>query len=309
MTLDRCIGLRLSLSPAVSCTARCLTIEHPQSLLKEVTKTSVEAAGMGAQKNDIFRLDGKLAIVTGGNKGIGKGIARGLAAAGADILVADIAFGKTGEESDTVLGIRRDFGVKAVSVKVDVRQESDNREMVRKAVEEFGKIDILVCNAGIPSGGVLPEEMSVAKWDEIIETNLRSFFIGAREARPVMANGGGGKIISIGSMTSLMGVGPFAVYGASKGGVLQLTRGLASAWAKYGIQVNCILPGWINTELSIHAKERDPALDQRVVARTPAGRWGETADIAGVAVFLASRASDFITGAAIPVDGGYSMQG
>jgi 2-deoxy-D-gluconate 3-dehydrogenase len=106
-----------------------------------------------------------------------------------------------------------------------------------------------------------------------------------------------------------MGIGSFAVYGASKGGVLQLTRGLASAWAKYGIQVNCILPGWINTELSIRAKERDPCLESRIVTRTPAGRWGEIDDIAGTAVFLSSRASDFITGVAIPVDGGYSMQG
>jgi 2-dehydro-3-deoxy-D-gluconate 5-dehydrogenase len=264
---------------------------------------------MSADREDVFRLDGKLAIVTGGNKGIGKGIARGLARAGADILIADIAFRATGEATDTVLEIKRDFGVEVIGVKADIRQEPDNREMVRKAVEEFGRIDILVCNAGIPSGGVLPEDMPVAKWDEIIETNLRSFFIAAREVHPVMARVGGGKIISIGSVTSLMGIGSFAVYGASKGGVLQLTRGLASAWAKHGIQVNCILPGWINTELSVRAKERDPGLGQRVAARTPAGRWGEIADIAGTAVFLASRASDFITGAAIPVDGGYTMQG
>lgn len=264
---------------------------------------------MDKDGEDAFRLDGKLAIVTGGNKGIGKGIARGLARAGADILIADIAFRATGEGTDTVLEIKRDFGVEVLGVKVDVRQESDNKEMVEEAVERFGKIDILVCNAGIPSGGVLPQDMSVAKWDEIMETNLRSFFIAAREVYPVMARAGGGKIISIGSITSLMGVGPFAVYGASKGGVVQLTRGLASAWAKYGIQVNCILPGWINTELSIRAKERDQGLESRIVARTPAGRWGEIDDIVGTAVFLACRASDFITGVAIPVDGGYTMQG
>lgn len=257
----------------------------------------------------MFRLDGKLAIVTGGNRGIGKGIAKAFAAVGSNILIADIAFEKTGTESDTAVKLRHEFGINVHTVRVDVRKEDDNKAMVREAVEKFGRIDILVCNAGIPSGGILPEEMSVAKWDDIINTNLRSFFLAAREVRPVMAKAGAGKIISIGSMTSVMGIGPFAVYGASKGGVLQLTRGLASAWAKYGIQVNCIMPGWINTELSVRAKERDPKLEERVVARTPAGRWGETEDIGGAAVFLASRASDFITGAAIPVDGGYAIQG
>ena len=264
---------------------------------------------MSAKREDVFRLDGKLAIVTGGNKGIGKGIAGGLARAGADILIADIAFRATGEVNDTVREISRDSGVEVFAVKADVRQESDNKEMVREAIDRFGRIDVLVCNAGIASGGVLPEDASVAKWDEIIETNLRSFFIGAREVCPVMARAGAGKSISIGSVTSLMGIGPFAVYGASKGGVLQLTRGLASAWAKYGIQVNCILPGWIKTELSIRAQARDPDLEPRIVARTPAGRWGEIDDIAGTAVYLASHASDFVTGVAIPVDGGYAMQG
>lgn len=261
------------------------------------------------ERSDMFSLDGKLAIVTGGNKGIGKGIARALARAGANIVIGDIAFVKTGEESETVTGIRRDFGVDVLAVKVDVRQEQDNKVMIEEALHRFGRIDILVCNAGIPSGGVMPEEMPVSKWDEIIDTNLRSFFLAAKEVRPVMAKAGGGKIISVGSMTSVMGVGPFAVYGASKGGVLQLTRGLASGWAKYGIQVNCIMPGWINTELSIRAKKNDPDLERRVAARTPAGRWGEIEDIAGCAVFLAGRASDFITGAAIAVDGGYSIQG
>jgi 2-dehydro-3-deoxy-D-gluconate 5-dehydrogenase len=261
------------------------------------------------QNADMFSLDGKSAIVTGGNKGIGKGIARALANRGANILIADIAFETTGEESATVVEIRRDFGAEVYSARVDVRLEEDNKMMVREALDRFGRIDILVCNAGIPSGGVTPEEMPVSKWDDIMNTNLRSFFLAAKEVRPVMAKAGGGKIISIGSMLSVMGVGPFAVYGASKGGVLQLTRGLASGWAKYGIQVNCIMPGWINTELSINAKANDPELDRRVRVRTPAGRWGETDDIAGCAVFLASHASDFITGAAIPVDGGYSIQG
>lgn len=260
--------------------------------------------------NNMFRLDEKLAIVTGGNKGIGKAIAEALAGAGANILLADIAFGAvTKEHPDTVTEIKQKFGVEVLGVKVDVRQEDDNKEMVRQALNKFGRIDILVCNAGIPSGGILPEDMPIKKWDEIITTNLSSFFIAAKEVYPIMAKKGGGKIISIGSITSLFGVGSFAVYGASKGGVLQLTRGLASAWAKDNIQVNCILPGWINTDLSIRAKQRDPELEQRIASRTPAGRWGEPAEIGGTAIFLSSRASDFVTGAAIAVDGGYAIQG
>jgi 2-deoxy-D-gluconate 3-dehydrogenase len=142
-----------------------------------------------------------------------------------------------------------------------------------------------------------------------LETNLRSFFIAAKAVYPAMKKGGGGKIISIGSMTSIFGVGAFSAYGASKGGVLQLTRSLAVAWARDKIQVNCILPGWINTDLSETAKRNNPGLEERVIARTPAGRWGEPVDLAGCALFLATRASDFVTGAAIPVDGGYAAQG
>lgn len=265
---------------------------------------------MGVDKSSMFRLDGKLAIVTGGNRGIGKGVARALAGAGANILLADIAFGAApGRQPDSVAEIEKEFGVEVIGVKVDVCQEDDNKEMVKQALDRFGRIDVLVCNAGIPSGGILPEDMPVTKWDDIIDTNLRSFFIAAKEVYPVMVKGGGGKIISIGSMTSLLGIGPFAVYGASKGGVLQLTRGLASAWAKDKIQVNCILPGWINTDLSIRSKQRDPQLEQRIEKRTPAGRWGEIDDIEGTAIFLSSRASDFVTGAAIAVDGGYAIQG
>ncbi len=266
---------------------------------------------MHEKLREMFRLDGKVAIVTGGNRGIGKGIATGLAGAGANIVIGDIAI--EGEHESGVAGavseIKRDFGVEALGLKVDVRREADNIAMVSRTVERFGRIDILVCNAGIGGGGILPQDLEVAKWDEILETNLRSFFIAAKAVYPVMKKQGGGKIISIGSMTSIFGVGAFSAYGASKGGVLQLTRSLAAGWAKENIQVNCILPGWINTDLSVNAKKKNPDLEKRVIARTPAGRWGEPADLAGCALFLASRASDFVTGVAIPVDGGYAAQG
>lgn len=260
---------------------------------------------------EMFGLVGKVAIVTGGNQGIGKGIARGLAGAGANIVIGDIKIDleHEAETANAVTEIKRDFSVEALGLKVDVRREADNVELVRRTLDRFGRIDILVCNAGIGGGGILPQDMAVAKWDEILETNLRSFFIAAKAVYPAMKEEGGGKIISIGSMTSIFGVGAFSAYGASKGGVLQLTRSLAVAWARDNIQVNCILPGWINTGLSEAAKRNNQDLEERVMARTPAGRWGETVDLVGCALFLASMASDFVTGAAIPVDGGYAAQG
>ena len=149
--------------------------------------------------------------------------------------------------------------------------------------------------------------MTIAEWDETLETNLRSFFLAARAVYPAMARQGGGKIISVGSLTSFMALDGGAAYGASKGGVLQLTRSLAVSWAKDNIQVNCILPGWITTDLTQRGKSR-PGRAKGVADRTPAGRWGEPDDFAGPAVFLASHASDFVTGAALMVDGGYSVQ-
>ena len=260
---------------------------------------------------EMFSLDGKVAIVTGGNQGIGKGIARGLAGAGANVAIADLAVDIHDEvvAGSTVAEIKQTFGVKVLGIRADVRQEKDNLALVDKTLDAFGRIDILVCNAGIGGGGVMPQDMTVERWDVILETNLRSLFIAAKAVYPAMVKIGGGKIISIGSMTSLFGVGAFSAYGASKGGVLQLSRSLAVAWAKDNIQVNCILPGWINTGLSKTAKKNVPGLEERVVARTPAGRWGEPEDLIGTAVFLASRASDFVTGTAIPVDGGYAAQG
>jgi len=254
---------------------------------------------------EMFSLDGKLAIVTGGNGGIGKGIARGLAGAGADIVIAARNEAKT---ADAVAEIKRDFGVKVLGIKVDMRQGKEIDEMVKQTLDKFGRIDILVSNAGI---GIhkLPQDMSLDEWDENVDINLRGFFIIAKAVYPVMKKAGGGKIISIGSMTSIFGVGALPAYGASKGGILQLTRSLAVAWASDNIQVNCILPGWINTDLSAGGKRDIPGLEEGVIARTPAGHWGDPIDLAGTAVFLASPASNFVTGVAIPVDGGYAVRG
>ena len=142
----------------------------------------------------------------------------------------------------------------------------------------------------------------------MLDTNLTSAFVAAQAAYPHMKRAGGGKIVNIGSMMSLFGASFVAPYGASKGGIVQLTKALAAAWAKDGIQVNAVLPGWIDTELTRRARREVDGLHERVLARTPAGRWGEPEDLAGIAVFLCSAASDFVTGTAIPVDGGYSAQ-
>ena len=152
-------------------------------------------------------------------------------------------------------------------------------------------------------------QMGAVPYRDIIDINLKGAFFCAQAAYPEMRRAGGGKIVNIGSMTSIFGV-PFAApYAASKGGIVQLTRALATAWAKDNIQVNAVLPGWIDTDLTKKARQQVDGLQERVVARTPAGRWGAPDDFAGIAVFLAAPASDFITGVAIPVDGGYSIQG
>jgi 2-deoxy-D-gluconate 3-dehydrogenase len=260
---------------------------------------------MKEMMKEMFGLDGKVAIVTGGNRGIGKGIARGLAGAGANIVIGARNEAKT---ANAIAEIKRDFGVEVMGTRVDMLQGREIDEMVKQTLNQFGQIDILVSNAGI---GIhkQPQEMSLAEWDENVNINLRGFFMIAKAVYPVMKKAGGGKIISIGSMTSIFGVGALPAYGASKGGILQLTRSLAVAWAGDNIQVNCILPGWINTDLSAEGKRDIPGLEAGVIARTPAGRWGDPIDLAGTAVFLASPASDFITGVAIPVDGGYAVKG
>jgi 2-deoxy-D-gluconate 3-dehydrogenase len=151
-----------------------------------------------------------------------------------------------------------------------------------------------------------PHEIALDEWRQVIDTNLTSAFLCSRAVYPHLKIGGGGKIINIGSLLSVFGAAFAPAYGASKGGVVQLTKSLAAAWAADNIQVNAVLPGWIDTDLSREARRQIPGLSDRALARTPAGRWGQIGDMAGVAVFLASAASDFVTGAAIPVDGGYS---
>jgi 2-deoxy-D-gluconate 3-dehydrogenase len=252
---------------------------------------------------NLFDLKGRVAIVTGGNGGIGFGIARGLAQAGASIVVA----GRNSAKSAAAVKELEALGAKAIAVEVDVRDEAACRAMVAQAAQRFGRVDILVNNAGTNIRKP-PQDYELAEWREVLDTNLTSAFLCSRAAYPAMTKAGGGKIINIGSMLSIFGGAKMTPYGASKGGIVQLTKSLACAWAKDNIQVNAILPGFIDTELTKGARAQIPGLHERVLERAPAGRWGEPSDFAGVAVFLAAAASDYITGTAIPVDGGYSVQ-
>ena len=252
---------------------------------------------------DMFSLQGKVAIVTGGNGGLGKGMARGLAAMGASIVIAARNQTKTAQ---AIKELKQEFGVKAVGITLDVLDPESVRQMAAKTLETFGRIDILVNNAGM-NIRKLPQDYKLEEWQLILRTNLDSALLCSQAVYPAMKAGGGGKIINIGSMTSIFGGAKIAAYSASKGGVVQLTKCLAVAWAKDNIQVNAILPGWFDTELTRQARQELPGLEESVLARTPAGHWGKPDELAGTAAFLASRASDYLTGAAIPVDGGYSI--
>jgi 2-deoxy-D-gluconate 3-dehydrogenase len=245
-----------------------------------------------------FDLKDKVALVTGGNGGIGLGIAKGLAQAGAKVAIA----GRNDAKNQAAL---KELGGGAIALKADVNDEAAVRRMVGETVKAFGGLDILVANAGINIRKP-PQDYAAAEWHQIMDTNLTSVFQCCQAAYPEMKKRGGGKIVTIGSMTSLFGFDVGPVYAASKGAVVQLTKSLAAAWAKDNIQVNSILPGFIDTDLTRNLRRNFPEAHDRVVNRTPARRWGDPADLAGTAVFFCSRASDFVTGTALPVDGGFS---
>jgi 2-deoxy-D-gluconate 3-dehydrogenase len=250
----------------------------------------------------MFQLTGKVALVTGGNGGIGLAMARSLAQAGAKVVIA----GRNAAKSTAAVEALTAAGLQADSVQADVTDEAAVQAMFETVLTRHGALHILVNNAGT-SIRRQPQELSLADWQTVMDTNLTSAFLCSRAAHAPLKRAGGGKVINIGSMLSIFGAPYASAYGASKGGVVQFTRSLATAWAPDNIQANAVLPGWIDTDLTRKARDQVPGLNERVLARTPAGRWGEPADLAGVAVFLASPASDFVTGTAIPVDGGYSI--
>jgi len=246
-----------------------------------------------------FSMEGKVALVTGGGRGLGRGLALALAAAGADVAVA----ARTRTQLEEAATELERLGRRALPVVVDVRDPHSISAMVETVVEEMGGLDVLVNAAGVnrrvPSLKLTPEI-----WDEIVDTNLKGTFFASQAAARVMAERGGGKIINIASLTSQLGLPQRVPYTAAKAGVLGLTRALAVEWAPYNIQVNAIGPGYFRTEMT-EPLFRDPEWVKRLLSRIPAGRVGVPEDLAGAAIFLASKASDYITGQIIYVDGGF----
>jgi len=248
-----------------------------------------------------FSLQGDVAFVTGGNGGIGRGIALGLARAGADLAIVGRDAGKTSQVLDEI----QMLGRRAIGIACDVLDRESVSNALERTHSELGAVSILVNNAGVASGG-LPQAIAESEWDRVIDTNLKAVFVCSQLAYPHFKERGRGKVINIGSEYSIFG-SPFVLpYAASKGGVIQLTKSLAISWAGDHIQVNAIIPGWIDTAMTEAVKASRELYDS-ILARTPAGRFGEPGELAAAAVFLASRGADFVTGQSIAVDGGYSI--
>ncbi len=249
----------------------------------------------------MFNLSGRVAAVTGGNRGIGRAIAIGLAEAGASVAV----MARNEDSNRAVLHDLSQLEVPAVAVKLDVRKRADLGPAMEEVERALGPLDILVNNAGM---AIVKRalEADAKSWDTVIETNLTSVFLLSQIAARSMVKRGRGKIINLASEYAIFGSGSIPSYSASKGAIVQLTKSMAIDLAPNNIQVNAILPGWIATDLT--APVRNTPLYDEIIMRTPAGRFGRAEEIAGAAVFLASDASNFVTGTVVAVDGGYSAR-
>jgi 2-deoxy-D-gluconate 3-dehydrogenase len=252
----------------------------------------------------MFNLSGKVAVITGGASGIGLGIAHGMVAAGARVAL----IGRDSEKGRAAMSSLPGAGESGLFIRADITRYGDCVEAIGQAERHFGNLNILVNNAGmnIRKQG---HELTVEDWHRIIDTNLSGAHFCAQAIHSAFTRSGGGKIVNIGSMLSLFGTTYGSAYAASKGGIVQLGKAWAVEWAPDNIQVNTLLPGWIETELTVEARRLFPDLEASVLNRTPQRRWGTPADLAGIAVALCSSECDFVTGAVIPVDGGYSIQG
>jgi 2-dehydro-3-deoxy-D-gluconate 5-dehydrogenase len=252
-----------------------------------------------------FDLSGKVAVVTGGNGGIGRAIALGLAEAGASVAI----LARNQERNrDTLTELER-TGVPAMALQLDVSQRKSLKPALEEVEHELGPIDILVNNAGFAIlKGVL--DHSEEDWDSVIETNLTACFLLSKYAVASMIARQAGKIINVASVGGFKGTPIYPSYGVSKGGMLQLTRCLAIELAPHNIQVNSLVPGWTTTDMTdwIRNDSNYAALKQEMITRTPAGRFADPSEMAGAAVFLASHASDFVTGADLIVDGGFFIR-
>lgn len=254
-------------------------------------------------KTQLFDLSGNVTLITGGNGGIGRAIAIGLANAGASVAI----FGRNEEKNKSTLAELKEIGITAMALQVDITKRSELAPAVKKVEDELGNISILVNNAGIVSlsGGIVNEKEE--DWDGVIETQLNAVFVLSKLVAKSMIENKRGKIINIGSMYSFFGSGLIPSYSAAKGAVIQLTKSMAIELAPHNVQVNAIAPGWFETDMTAPVKTMQEMNDE-IIMRTPAGRWGQAEELAGTAVFLASKASDFVTGETIRVDGGYAIR-
>jgi 2-deoxy-D-gluconate 3-dehydrogenase len=246
-----------------------------------------------------FGLRGKVALVTGSSRGLGLAMARALAQSGADVIV-------NGRYADKLAPIMQElagFGVRATAIAADLGDRADVEKMIAGAIAWQGHLDILINNAGIIRRAPAAEHTD-ADWDAVLNVNLNGVFTACRAAGRHMLARGSGKIINTASLRSLFGGFTVPGYAASKGGVGQLTKALSNEWAGKGVQVNAIAPGYMRTD-NTAALQSDPVRSQEILSRIPAGRWGEPGDLEGTAVFLASAASDYLSGQVLAVDGGW----
>lgn len=248
---------------------------------------------------NLFDLAGKKALVTGSSRGIGRALAEGLLEAGATVVVNSVSerIVTTAEE------LSSRFGSSVIAIQADLSRRDETRRLFEESVEKLGGLDILFVNHGIQRD-YPADKFPVEDWDMVVEVNLTSMFLLDQMAGQHMLANGGGKIINIASLLSVVGGLNVPAYAAAKGGVAQLTKAFSNEWAGRGVTVNAIVPGFIHTDLT-EGLVNDPGEGARVFARIPLGRWGIPDDLKGIAIFLASAASDYVSGAVIPVDGGF----
>jgi NAD(P)-dependent dehydrogenase (short-subunit alcohol dehydrogenase family) len=261
--------------------------------------------GINARKNalELFRLDGRRALVTGGAKGLGKVIATALAEAGADVAITSRTLADCQATADEIAATT---GRQTCAIAADVTRSAELERLKEEVESSLGSVDILVSNAGVNIRGAAAE-LTEADWDAVIATNLKAPFLCARAFGPGMSERGWGRIINLGSILSVIGIAGRAPYASSKAGVLNLTRVLALEWATSGVTVNAICPGPFATEMNLPLLD-DPAKYKAFVEKIPMGRWGELHEIAGAAIFLASDAASYVTGSALFIDGGWTAQ-